>query len=229
MQVLGFHRDGGFAEYVVAARRQCIGVPSKLPPELAVLAEPMACGLNALDRIRVRKGERLLIIGAGTVGLLLAIAATARGAFPEMVETSPEKRKRSTPIGNRLGIPIYDKPGTRPPYAAIIPAAPTCSALESALQSIEPGGRLCLFSGVSAAEPVTPPLSDVIHYRQLSAVGAYGCTRKQMRQALALLAIHQDSASQLVEKIVKLEGVAALFPEILEGTLFKCVVQLDSA
>jgi hypothetical protein len=57
MQIMGFHRDGGFAEYVCAPQASLIPIPDGLPDDVAILAEPLSCCLNALERAALKPGD----------------------------------------------------------------------------------------------------------------------------------------------------------------------------
>jgi L-iditol 2-dehydrogenase len=59
MRIMGFHRDGGFAEFVNAPARSVIPVPNGLEPERAVFAEPLSCCLNALELADLREGQTI--------------------------------------------------------------------------------------------------------------------------------------------------------------------------
>jgi threonine dehydrogenase-like Zn-dependent dehydrogenase len=52
MEIMGFHRDGGFAEFVSVPAESLVPVPDSLPLEIASLAEPLACGINAAEQIQ---------------------------------------------------------------------------------------------------------------------------------------------------------------------------------
>jgi L-iditol 2-dehydrogenase len=95
MQILGFHKDGGLAEYTVVAESNLVPVPDNLSDDLACLAEPLACTINALKMADVKKVMKILIYGAGPVGLMMALAAKVRGAVPTVCEINPEKIKIS--------------------------------------------------------------------------------------------------------------------------------------
>jgi L-iditol 2-dehydrogenase len=58
MRIMGFHRDGGFAEYVVAPLMSVIPVPDGLAVEHAVFAEPLSCCLNALRLSGIRTASK---------------------------------------------------------------------------------------------------------------------------------------------------------------------------
>ena len=72
MRIMGFHRDGGFADYVVAPESCLIAVPERLDFDAAVFAEPLSCCLNAIERADPQSGDRALLFGAGPAGTLLA-------------------------------------------------------------------------------------------------------------------------------------------------------------
>ena len=80
MRIMGFHRDGGFAEYVAAPLQSLIRVTDGLGDEEAVFAEPLSCCLNALELGGVGEGDVLGVWGAGPAGTILSRAGALRGA-----------------------------------------------------------------------------------------------------------------------------------------------------
>ncbi|WP_175638392.1 zinc-dependent alcohol dehydrogenase [Metabacillus schmidteae] len=72
--------DGGFAEYVVAKEKSVYKLPKSLTPDLAVLTEPLAVGVHAVNIAEVKKGDKVAILGSGPIGLVTAVAAHAKGA-----------------------------------------------------------------------------------------------------------------------------------------------------
>jgi threonine dehydrogenase-like Zn-dependent dehydrogenase len=71
---------GGYAEFVVVAARQCRRLPDGLPTEEGALTEPVAVGLHAVMRSGLKPGQRVLVLGAGPIGLLVAFWARRLGA-----------------------------------------------------------------------------------------------------------------------------------------------------
>lgn len=71
---------GGYAEYTTVAARQCRILPDDLPIEEGALAEPVAVALHCVMRSGLKPGERVLILGAGPIGLLVAFWARRQGA-----------------------------------------------------------------------------------------------------------------------------------------------------
>ena len=76
---------GGYAEYAVVAARQCCKLPEDLPTAEGALAEPVAVGLHAVMRSGMRPGARVLILGAGPIGLTVAFWARRLGAAEVIV------------------------------------------------------------------------------------------------------------------------------------------------
>src|ERR1041385_8707372 len=86
LQIIGVHRAGGFAEFVVAPATHIHPVPEGLPHTWAAFAEPVAIGVQACRRGAVKSGEYVLILGAGPIGLALIEVALARGAQPVVTD-----------------------------------------------------------------------------------------------------------------------------------------------
>lgn len=71
---------GGYAELAVVAARQCRRLPDDVPTAEGALAEPVAVGLHAVNRAGLSPGDRVLILGAGPIGLTVAFWARRLGA-----------------------------------------------------------------------------------------------------------------------------------------------------
>ena len=74
-EVFGMHRPGGFAEYVAVPERVLLLWPENLPDHSAVFTEPLANGINAMRQGGAARRSRVVIIGAGPIGLMCLFAA----------------------------------------------------------------------------------------------------------------------------------------------------------
>lgn len=178
MQIMGFHRDGGFAEYVIAPAKSVIHVPDGLSAELAVFAEPLSCCLNALELARVGEGDTVGIWGAGPAGTLLAKASRAMGAEPLAIE--PDRRRREIAGGTS---PCGDMK-----FDVCVVAVGSAKAYRDALGALHPRGRLVVFSGLHPSEDELPVSFNRLHYHEQTIVGAYGCSFRHGVQALRHIA-----------------------------------------
>lgn len=75
----GFEIDGGLAEYLVAETSKISVVPSEIEPQFACLVEPFSIALHAVERVHVSIDDRVVIFGAGAIGLLILQSAKLRG------------------------------------------------------------------------------------------------------------------------------------------------------
>ncbi|WP_163558978.1 Zn-dependent oxidoreductase [Halomonas sp. NO4] len=79
LQVIGVHRNGGFEEHVAVPAGNVHRLPAGLSLDAAALVEPYTIAANVLDRMQPHTGDRLLIFGAGVIGLTILQVARALG------------------------------------------------------------------------------------------------------------------------------------------------------
>lgn len=92
LSAVGVTRSGGFAEYVSVPQQACYPIPDSLMDTQAAFIEPLACVVYALRRMRVHPADRVLIIGAGPMGLLLVQALRHSGASLVTILEKQEER-----------------------------------------------------------------------------------------------------------------------------------------
>ncbi|AFM23707.1 alcohol dehydrogenase catalytic domain-containing protein [Desulfomonile tiedjei] len=226
IHIMGFNRDGGLAQAMVVPKESLIPVPAGVSLRLACLAEPLACCLNALHQIQTRPGDRILVFGAGPVGLLMGLAARSFSARAFVVEKEPARLEQSQVYLDRLGIPAGTQPSAKGFDAAINVCAAT-DTLFSGLRSTRAGGSFCLFSGLPHEDTITSDVVNEIHYRQLRVTGAYGCTRAQFHEALDIIRQHDRDIELLVEGEITLEEVTGHLPRIADGQALKILVRIE--
>lgn len=91
---------GGYAEFTTVAARQCRVLPDDLPTEEGALAEPVAVALHCVMRSGLKPGARVLILGAGPIGLLVAFWARRHGARDVIVaDINRHQEERAAAIG----------------------------------------------------------------------------------------------------------------------------------
>lgn len=73
---IGFEREGGFAEYLAVPDTNILPISENLDSEIATLAEPLACGLHAIETANLKKGNKVLVLGVGPIGLLITYMCT---------------------------------------------------------------------------------------------------------------------------------------------------------
>ena len=82
IQIIGFNYDGGLAEFILSPEECLIPLDESLSEDIACLAEPLACAINALTLSNISANENVLIYGAGPLGLMTALLTKHYKANP---------------------------------------------------------------------------------------------------------------------------------------------------
>ncbi len=136
--VLGIGRDGGMSEVLVTPARALVPLAAGVRPADACLVEPLAVAVHGLRLADVGGGQRVAVVGAGSIGLAAVAASHATGC-----EVALEARHQPQQVaGERLGATI----GPAGEYDVVIEAAGTESALARATELCRPGGTVLFLS-----------------------------------------------------------------------------------
>lgn len=228
MQITGFHADGGFSHRAVLPINSLIPVPGSLETHAGCFAEPVACVVNAFDKLPLAPGKKLLIYGGGTMGLIIALYARHKGLYPLVLEKDAAKIQKIAPILGDWGIALAQN--TRESrFPLVINACPDDAALCQAITKVDKGGHISFFSGITKNQAVETNLLNLIHYREASITGAYGMTRSDIKTALAFLVSHARELGRLVEAVVPPEQAPNLMPRILKGKCFKYILDFTGS
>lgn len=93
LRALGVNVNGGFARYSIAPEAQCFRVREDLDFDVAAMVEPLACVLHGIDRAAIQPGQNVLVIGGGTIGLMMVQMAKMVGAAVVMLSEPVELRR----------------------------------------------------------------------------------------------------------------------------------------
>ena len=200
--------NGAYAELLLVperiARRNVLPVPPGLAPEIAAMSEPLACCLHGIDVAGVAHGDRVAVVGAGPIGLMLCACVADAGGRPVVVGGRPERRELAPLFGA-----VLDEPEGAD---VVIEAAGTVEAWRRALELVRPGGTVIAFGGLpSDARVEIDPYR--IHYEEVRLVGAFHHTPRHIRAALGFLASGAYPFERLVTHRIGLEDVAALLAD----------------
>lgn len=92
---IGIFSDGAMTSYVVVPRQSLYKIDSSVPAHIRALAEPLACVLNATNKVTVQPGDTVLVLGAGPIGLLFTALLKANGAAKVIVSEISDFRKEA--------------------------------------------------------------------------------------------------------------------------------------
>jgi L-iditol 2-dehydrogenase len=234
-QLVGAHRPGGFAQYVAVPARQCYPLPESLSLVAGSLAEPLACSIRAVGHSGVKPQKRLLILGAGPIGLCALAAARAQGVEQILVsDVAPQRLEIAQRWGARevvnareqdvLALVQQRYPGG---VDCVIDAVGATPVRIQAIRAVVPGGRVVLI-GLHDEESVLP--ANYIIRQEIIVTGTFAYTDDDFAQAVDLLmrGVVQPSADWLEERPLS-DGPSA-FAELVDGKakVAKIVLTVDS-
>ena len=200
--------NGAYAEYLLVPRAiaevNLLPVPDGVASEVAAMVEPLACCLRGVERAGVEAGDRVAILGAGPIGLMLAACVGDAGGRAEIVGGRPERRALAPLFGAEAG------DGER--ADVVIEAAGTADAWARALALVRPGGTVVYFGG-RERDAVLSVDAYRLHYEELTLRGAFHHAPRHVRAALAFLASGAFPWGRLVTHRVGLDAVAELFAD----------------
>lgn len=141
------HMQGGFSALFDAVPAQCVKVPGHVPMEAAALAEPLAVCLHAVARAGDLRGKRVVLFGAGPIGLLTLKAARLAGAAEiAVVDIAPAPLAFATRFGAdhvvdlSTGSDALDALAAERPFDVAFEASGAPPALASAIKAVRRGG-----------------------------------------------------------------------------------------
>jgi threonine dehydrogenase-like Zn-dependent dehydrogenase len=134
--IYGLSLDGGMAEEILVDPRCLVPLPATVDPADASLVEPIGIAVHGFNRAGITPGERVLIVGGGTIGLTALAVARHRGVATDIAARHSHQLAAAEALGANT------TPGRD--YDVIVDAAGTQSSLEESIRRLRPGGRLLL-------------------------------------------------------------------------------------
>jgi L-iditol 2-dehydrogenase len=235
---MGYHYDGGFAEYtIVPAKVLAVDGLNRIPDSVgfaeASVAEPLACVLNGQELARVGDGDDVVVVGAGPIGCLHVRLARSRGAARVfLVDLNAERlamsAERVNPDAALTGTDVVDqvlKLTDGRGADVVITAAASGAAQEQALQMAARQGRISFFGGLPKDNPIIACDSNLVHYRELTIVGANGSSPAHNARALDLIASGAVPVADLITHHLPLADVLEGIDIVSRGTAIKVTIE----
>jgi 2-desacetyl-2-hydroxyethyl bacteriochlorophyllide A dehydrogenase len=234
LDFIGIDSPGALQRRWTVPASTLVGLPAGLPLDRAALVEPTAVAVHDVGRAEVQAGERVVVVGGGPVGILIALVARSRGAEVRVVELSAYRRALAADMGLATWDPARDDVlalvqqwtgGAGADVAFEVSGA--AAGVETAVDVLAVRGRLCLVA-------IHPKPREVnLHrffWRELTLVGARLYDRDDFTRAVRLVAQGTVPADLLISQVVPLAEAQAAF-EALEagGNVMKVLVQCDEA
>jgi L-iditol 2-dehydrogenase len=185
---------GAFAQYLTVpapvARQNLYVRPAFLSAEHATLLEPLACAVHALDLLDWRGVDRVLILGLGSMGLLLAqllpryTAAGSAGAGRHADRLQLARRFRLDPVWDVTHQPITELTSDR--FDLVIECTGKLDGWQQAFDLVRPGGQVLFFGGVPRGTTFAVDTYR-LHYEEIRLLGSFHFSPTDVARARELL------------------------------------------
>ena len=228
---------GGLAEYIRVpapnVRLDVLPLPDNLSFEEATLIEPLACCLRGIHRAAIEPGSSVLVLGAGSNGLLLAQLAQQRGATRVLiVDPITYRRQRALDVGIDAALDpqagdlleqiLQINDGHKPDYVLVTPSS--ISAMRQGIELVGPGGTVLFFAPPPPTE-VLDIMPNVLFFQEITLRTSYSAGPYETRHALELLRTGRIRAEAIITHRFALEDAAQAFQLVAKpGNALKAII-----
>ncbi len=226
MKITGFHTDGGFADRALLPSKSLIPIPDDLENHIACFAEPVGCVINAFEKLSFNPKDRVLIIGAGTMGLIISLYAKHLGLIPVIIEKNETKIQHIEPFLKKNAITCF-KETRESEFEIVINACADFIAFCQGITKVKKGGQISFFSGITKNEHIETNLLNLIHYKEAIVSGVYGMTKSHMEKAVHFMHAHGRIIELLIEGIHPPQEAAEFMPKVLAGNDLKHILDFS--
>jgi L-iditol 2-dehydrogenase len=224
--------NGAYAEYVRIPSRiveeNCLPLPPDLQAAKAALVEPLACAVKAVEDVDIKSDEKVLVIGAGPLGLMLARLSVLAGAEVTSVDDQSDRLAVAAELGvtnivaERLSLQLVERlRDDFTPYKlgfdCVIEAVGKPQTWNHAVELVRPGGRVNLFGGCPRGTELRVDTTR-LHYDEIRIYASFHHTPETVRKALKFIATSEVPALTLVKEGRSLHDLPQVFQEMRAGT-----------
>jgi (R,R)-butanediol dehydrogenase/meso-butanediol dehydrogenase/diacetyl reductase len=207
----GLQADGGLAEAITVPAQMCVAVPDQCTDDDAVLAQPVAIAMHAVERSRVTAGECVAVIGSGAIGSLLIVGLVSAGANVTVLDVDASRLGMARELGATRQLhapPTAEEVATlRASFDAVFDTSGSGTGVANALRLAKPGGRI-IAVGMPSNNVQFDSRSAVINEIDVITSSAHVCS-VNLPAAVALLAAHSIHRL-IVDRTVSLDNIVLL-------------------
>ena len=220
-------RPGGFSEYVYLSEEHLKNVAHLKPENLsdieASFYEPLGCIVRAVKRANLLKGDKALVVGLGSIGILTAQALKAYGYDVLGCDLLKERIE----LLKSFGIDAIDVRELVDDYKAdgIFMTSGADKAIGTALKYVRNGGKILVFSSTPSDLSAYP--NNEIYYRELTVMGSYSPAPVDLKDSLVLL---KDGKVKVkgISTVYNLNDIQKAFDDTMANKIMKAYIKVTN-
>ncbi len=216
---------GGFSELAYLSEEHLANVAHLLPENLteieASFYEPLGCCIRAVKRANLPKDSTVLVVGLGSIGILMAQALEAYGMDAIGCDLIPKRIEFSKNLGIEA-INVKNLP-ERLEADAVFMTSGSDRAIETALKSVRNGGTILVFSSTPLNSGYQ---NNEIYYRELTVLGSYSPSPQDLKESLELLQSGKVNVKG-ISTAYRLENIQNAFNDTISNKIMKAYIDIN--
>lgn len=232
-QTMGVQREGAFSEYITMPIER-IYDGKGLPPKTLALIEPFCISYHGVSRADVQMGDKVLVIGAGTIGVLAAVAAKAKGAEVYISDVSEKKLEFAVKEFGLAGSILNESPESFEEkvdvitdgngFDVAIEAVGLPSTFQNCIDAAAFGGKVVL---IGVGKKNLDFNFTMIQKKELNIFGSRNALKKDFIELIDLIKEGKVDLEKIVTNTYQMEDAKRAFKEFDENaaSMLKVVIE----
>ena len=222
-QTFGVTINGLFGEEVVVDAKYLVPVPAELSSERAILTEPLAVNVHALNKAKIEKGMTVAVVGCGTEGLLSTALLHYLGADITVIDINPVKMEKAKSAYSSINT-LHPGEVSEQLFDVVIEAAGVKDAIEQAFALVKPGGTLITL-GITDQAVNFPSLR--VTRSEMTIYGSIIYTKEDFEDAFTYLKAPGFDISPVISKILPFREYEHAFADASSGNYTKIILDFQ--
>jgi threonine dehydrogenase-like Zn-dependent dehydrogenase len=237
-QQVGGRADGitgifGMSQYASVDPHNLVKMADHVPFVEAALVEPIACAVNAVDKLEVELGQTVVIIGAGAMGLANVLVCKARGAFVVVSDLDAQRRERALKAGAHAALDPSAGDIAEQLNAindgrladAVIVAIGVKPANDDALKLVASCGKVMLFASAHPGVPISID-PNIVHRSGIWITGSTSKNRKSLMRASLLISRGIIDVKPMIEEAMPIDQAQQAFERAVQPDTYRIVITM---
>ena len=210
---------GGFSEKVFVSEEHLKNVaylvPENMTDEEISFYEPLGCCIRAIKRCALQKDDTALIVGLGSIGLLMGEGLKAMGYKVYGCDLIPERIE----LAKKMGIEPFDFSFE---VDGVFMTSGADKAIDTALKAVRAGGKILVFSSTPLSNGYP---NNEIYYKELTVLGSYSPSPADLKDSFDLRASGKVNVKGLTT-VYPLDKIQQAFDDTVANKIFKAYIKI---
>lgn len=210
---------GGFSEKVFVSEEHLKNVaylvPENMTDEEISFYEPLGCCIRAIKRCALQKDDTALIVGLGSIGLLMGEGLKAMGYKVYGCDLIPQRIE----LAKKMGIEPFDFSFE---VDGVFMTSGADKAIDTALKAVRAGGKILVFSSTPLSNGYP---NNEIYYKELTVLGSYSPSPADLKDSFELLTTGKVNVRGLTT-VYPLEKIQQAFDDTVSNKIFKAYIKI---